>query len=101
MSRLPKLFGLVTLGIALVVSVGATQDGKKDKDDKKDPPKIKGTVPTGWTKALKLSKDQTKKIHTIDVEYKTKIADLDAKIAELRQASRIEMTKVLTDEQKG
>ena len=35
MHRLPMLFGLVTLGLALLVSAGTTQDAKKDKDDKK------------------------------------------------------------------
>jgi TolA-binding protein len=98
MSRLPMLFGLVILGVALLVGASASQDAKKDKDEKTK--KIKGSIPQGW-KALKLSKDQTDKIHAIDVDYKTKIAELDLKIAELKQTSRIEMTKVLNADQKS
>jgi hypothetical protein len=97
MRRLPVLFGFAILGLALLVSASDSQD-KKDKDDKAK--KIKGSIPMGW-KALKLSKEQTDKVHAIDVDYKTKIAELDMKIAELKQQSRIEMTKVLTDDQKA
>ena len=94
--RLPIVFGLVTLGLALLVSAGATQDAKKDKGDKA----IKGAIPMGW-KALKLSAEQTKLIQKTDVEYKTKIAELTKKINELKEQSRIEMTKHLTDDQKA
>lgn len=97
--RLPIVFGLVTLGLALLVSAGATQDAKKDKGDKGDKA-IKGAIPMGW-KALKLSAEQTKLIQKTDVEYKTKIAELTKKINELKEQSRIEMTKHLTDDQKA
>jgi TolA-binding protein len=96
MRRLPIMFGLVALGLAWLVSAGATQDAKKDKGEKL----IKGSVPLGWTKALKLSKEQSKLIQKTDVEYKTKIAELTKKIDELKEQSRIEMTKHLTLEQK-
>lgn len=100
MHRLPVMFGMATLGFALVVGVGATQDAKKDKDTKKEGDKvIKGSVPFGW-KPLKLTKDQTNKIKMIDVEYKTKIGDLNKKIDELKEQSRIEMAKQLNEEQK-
>lgn len=98
MHRLHVLFGFAILGVALIVGVGDSQD-KKDKDDK-GKKVIKGAIPMGW-KALKLSKEQTEKVHAIDVDFKTKIVDLDMKIAELKQQSRIEMTKVLTDDQKA
>jgi hypothetical protein len=98
MRRLPVLFGVVIVGFTLMVDFTASQDAKKDKDDKGK--KIKGQIPAGW-KALKLTKDQTDKIHAIDVDYKTKIADLDKKIVELKQKSRIDMTKILNDDQKA
>src|SRR5262245_10588120 len=96
MNRMARLFGLVILGAAVVVGVGASQEGKKDDKGKK----IKGQIPAGW-KSLKLTKEQTDKVHVIDVDYKTKIADLTAKIEDLKQQSRIEMTKVLNDDQKA
>src|SRR5262245_40780534 len=96
MRRLSLVFGSVLLGVALIVTAGDTQEGKKDEKGKK----IKGQIPPGW-KGLKLSKEQTEKIHLIDVDSKTKIADLDAKITETKQQARIEMIKVLNDEQKA
>ena len=99
MRRVPVLFGVVALGLALLVGVGATEDAKKE--EKKEEKKIVGLVPTGWSKALKLTKDQSAKIKMIDVEYKTKIAELDKKVQELKLQSRIEMTKQLNDEQKA
>jgi TolA-binding protein len=102
MLRLPVFCGLGILALTMLVSVGGTQDAKKDKvESKKEEKEIKGSVPKGWGKSLKLSKDQTKKIQQIDIEYKTKIAELDKKIKELKLQSQIEMTKQLTDDQKA
>lgn len=101
MHRFAVLVGMVTVGLALLVGVGATQDAKKESDPKKVETKIKGAVPKGWTKALKLTKDQAAKIRQIDFEYKTKIADLDKKIEDLRQQSRVEMAKQLDADQKA
>ena len=101
MYRLPMFFGLGILGLALLVSAGVSQDAKKDKDEpKKGDKTIKGQIPPGW-KVLNLTKDQSKKIQTIDVEFKTKIAVLTKQIDDLKTASRIEMTKQLTDDQKA
>lgn len=97
MSRLSMAFGLGFIALALVVNVSDSQD-KKDKDEKGK--KIVGQVPANWTKALNLTKDQQVKIRAIDAEHKTKIQELEMKVAELKQQSRIEMTKVLTDDQK-
>ena len=48
MRRLSALFGFVILGLALLVSTGATGE-KKDKDDKGEKgKKITGQVPIGW-----------------------------------------------------
>ena len=101
MHRLAVLSGMVTLGLALLIGIGATADAQKEGDSKKEEKKIKGAVPKGWTKALKLTKDQAAKIRQIDLEYKTKIADLDKKIEDLKQQSRIEMAKQLDADQKA
>jgi TolA-binding protein len=101
MHRFAMLVGMVTFGLALLVGIGATADAQKENDPKKVETKIKGAVPKGWTKALKLTKDQAAKIRQIDFDYKTKIADLDKKIEDLKQQSRIEMTKQLDADQKA
>jgi hypothetical protein len=95
MHRLPVFFGTVTLCLALLVRGGAAQDAKKDGDKV-----IKGSIPANWN-ALKLSEDQAKKIQTIDLEYKTKIAELNRKIEGLHRRSRTEMVKQLTEDQKA
>ena len=100
MHRLAVLSGMVTLGLALLIGIGATADAQKE-NPKKEETKIKGSVPKGWTKALKLTKDQAAKIRQIDFDYKTKIADLDKKIEDLKQQSRIEMAKQLDADQKA
>jgi hypothetical protein len=86
---------MATLCLALFVRVGAAQDTKKEGDKV-----IKGSIPADW-KALKLSEDQIKKIKAIDLEYKTKIAELNTKIEELRRQSRTEMVKQLIEDQKA
>ena len=96
MSRLPVVFGLGILGLALIVGGGASQDAKKDKDDKG---KVKGQLPPGF-KDLGLSKDQISKIYSIQAEYKKKINDLQTKINELKSSQNQEEFKVLTDDQR-
>src|SRR5438309_8868959 len=98
MFRLPVLFGLVMLFAALLVGAGATQD-KKDKDDKKDPPKVKGFLPAGF-KDLGLSKAQIEKIYSIQADYKGKIAKLQSEIAEMKKTENKEVFGVLTEEQR-
>jgi hypothetical protein len=95
MHRFPVLVGMAALGLALLVRVGAAQDAKKEGDKV-----IKGSIPADW-KALKLSEDQAKKIQAIDLEYKTKIAELNRKIEELHRQSRADMAKQLTEDQKA
>jgi hypothetical protein len=94
MHRLSILFGLVTLCAALLVSAGATQEGKKD-----DTKKTKGILPPGF-KDLGLSADQKTKIYSVQSEYKTKIAELEKKIKELKADESREVFKVLTDDQR-
>jgi hypothetical protein len=97
MSQLMRAMGLGILGIALVVGVGISGDTKKDKD--KDPPK-KGNLPPGW-KGLMLSKEQRDKLGTVMSEYKSKIVALEKQIDELKSAEKVEMYRVLNEDQKG
>ena len=48
MFRLPMFCGLGILFLSLLVSTGASQDGKKDKDDPKKGKAVTGAVPAGW-----------------------------------------------------
>ncbi len=99
MQRLTRLMGLGILGLALIVGVGTSGDAKKDKD--KEPTKEKTpNLPTGL-KALKLSKDQIAKIHTIQIDYRDKIGELKKKIKELESQEKADWIKVLTDEQRA
>src|SRR4051812_27162593 len=95
MQRLPVIFGLVTLGLVLLVGVGDSQDAKKDKEEKK----AKGFLPPGF-KDLGLTAEQKGKVYTIQAEYKVKIADLDKKIKELKSQESQDVFKVLTDDQR-
>lgn len=102
MFRLPIACGIGILCLAFAVGTSSSQqDTKKDKDTPKTGKTIKGQVPAGWGKTLNLTKEQTKSIQKIDFDAKTKIAELAAKIEELKEQSKIEMAKVLTDEQKA
>jgi hypothetical protein len=96
MKRLPVLFGLMALVMAVLVSAGATQDTKKE--DKKEV-KFKPALPAGF-KGLGLSKDQIQKIYTVQKEYHAKIVDLQAKLDEMKDARSKEEFKVLTDDQR-
>jgi hypothetical protein len=98
MRRLPIIFGMVTLGLALLVSSGVSQDTKKE-EKKKEVGKIKGQLPAGF-KDLGLSKDQIAKIYGIHADYKTKIIELEKKVKELKVQESQETFKILTDEQR-
>ncbi len=94
MYRTPMLFGLGFLALSLLVGAGATQDSKKDKDDKK----VKGFLPPGF-KDLNLTAEQKAKVYTIQGDYKTKIGELDKKIKELKGQEKKDIFGVLTKEQ--
>ena len=95
MQRLPVVFGLVALCLAMLVGIGSTQDAKKDKDEKK----TKGMLPAGF-RELSLSAAQKTKIYTIQADYKAKIADLDKKMKDLRAQESQDVFKVLTNDQR-
>lgn len=94
MQRLPVLFGVIIFSFAVLVGVGTSQEGKKD-----DPKKAKGMLPAGF-KDLGLTADQKGKIYSIQAEYKTKTAELEKKLKELRFMESQEIFKVLTDDQR-
>ncbi len=88
------LFGLGIIALSLLVGAGATQDGKKDKDDKK----AKGILPPGF-KDLNLTAEQKAKVYSIQGDYKAKISELDKKIKELKSLEKKDIFGVLTKEQ--
>src|SRR5260370_147135 len=93
MFRKSVIIGAALLGVAFVVGIGTSQDTKKEKD------KIKGKIPTGWTKLLSLSNAQKDKLLTISVDYQTKIHALKKQMDELKDQEKSEQFKVLTKEQ--
>jgi hypothetical protein len=89
------------LVIALFLLAGivlATNSGLQSQD-KKDPPKVKGTLPDNWGK-LDLSADQKASIYKIQAKYKEDIAKMQAAIKEKQAEQLREMVKILTDDQK-
>jgi hypothetical protein len=94
MSRLSMLCGMGILALALLVSAGHSQDGKKDKEGAKYKPQL----PAGF-KALNLSKEQVSKIYAVHSEYQQKIQELESKINELKEQKKQDAFKILTKEQ--
>jgi len=90
--RLLIAFALLA-GIVLVTGNGLMSQ------DKKDPPKTKGTLPSGW-KNLDLTAEQKVNIYKIQAKFKDDIEKLREKIKDLQAEERREMVKVLTDDQK-
>jgi Spy/CpxP family protein refolding chaperone len=80
-------------GIVLLASNGLYSQ------EKKDPPKIKGTLPPGWAK-LELTAEQKLNIYKTMAKYKEDIAKMEEKIKEMKLEERREMVKFLTPEQK-
>jgi hypothetical protein len=88
---------LAVLVVGVIVASGSFGDDKKDD---KAPVKVKGTLPQNWAK-LGLSDEQKQKVYSTQADYRGKIAELEAKIKEMKKAEREEMEKVLTDAQKA
>ncbi|MFL5245397.1 MAG: hypothetical protein ACJ8FY_25150 [Gemmataceae bacterium] len=85
----------VVMGVLAAALVVGTLSG----DDKKDPPKGKGTLPT-YFKSLGLSDEQTAKVKLVHAEYKEKIDELEQKVKDLKAAERSQYEKILTADQK-
>jgi Spy/CpxP family protein refolding chaperone len=89
------------IGVVVVVFAASGVLFGDDKDSKSDAKVAKqGALPANYGK-LGLSDDQKKKIREIGSEYKSKIADLEEQIRELRKKERLAMENVLTDTQKA
>ena len=108
MLRLPRVFGLVILGLSLLVGGVASQDAKKDekKDAKKEEKKAKDTLPP-FFKDLGLTDDQKAKIAEIQKTFAPKVGELQKKIGELnKQVQELKKQEqqgvfsVLTDDNK-
>jgi|SRR5579883_2082309 len=88
----------------LVLSTGVDGQDKKEEPKKQDtksdtPTKAKGVLPKNWSK-LGLTDVQVQEVYKIQNKYNKQIADLDAKIKELKAARDKEEKAVLTPEQK-
>lgn len=83
---------IVVLALVLIASAGINGQEKKDT-------KVKGVLPPNWGK-LGLTDEQKQKVYKVQAEYADKIADLEAKITEMKTKQRADMEKVLSDEQK-
>lgn len=84
--------GIGVVGLILVI-------GSLQGQDKKETP-VKGQLPPQWKK-LGLNDDQTRKIYTVQSDYRGKIFELEEKVKDLRKQERLEMERVLTDAQKA
>jgi hypothetical protein len=108
---LPRLFGVVILGLAFLVGGASSQDTKKDdkgekdkkeekkgdkKDEKKDEKKAKDTL-APFFKDLDLSADQKSKIAEIQKSFAPKVGELQKKIGELNK----QIQGLKKDEQQG
>lgn len=60
----------------------------------------RGQLRQGW-KQLGLTEEQVTKIYTIQADYRTKIAALEAQIKELKSKQETDEFKVLTEAQKA
>ena len=86
------------LAVALLTT-GLIYGQAGTKDTKDTPAKVKGQLPSGWSK-LKLTQEQKLKVYKVQQEYKVKIDELKKQITALQGKQRAEMVSVLTPEQK-
>src|SRR5262245_49034127 len=84
----------IVVVVALILIASAGLNGQEKKDTK-----IKGTLPPNWGK-LGLTDEQKQKGNKVQAEYGEKIAELEAKIMDLKGKQKGDMEKVLSDEQK-
>jgi len=68
--------------------------------EKDVPVKAKGMLPPNWKK-LGLTDDQVQQVYRLQARYNAQIAELDAKIKELKKTEKAELEKVLTAAQKA
>ena len=80
--------------MALAVFAGNCLLGQDTK------PKFRGQLYTKW-RELGLTDEQKQQVYTLQTEYRSKIADLDRKIRELRREERTKAEAILTPAQKA
>jgi hypothetical protein len=102
MRRLVVAFGVVALGVAVLLS----GPGVSGQDKEKTTGKGKSYLPIGWKK-LGLSKEQLEKVKTIHNKFAPKIDQVKAQLDQLKtQFKKLEaqqkgeLYKVLTSDQK-
>jgi Spy/CpxP family protein refolding chaperone len=99
---------LVLVAVALVAPTAAPAQEPKDPpkpaagkpdEGKPDTPATRGQLPQNW-KALGLTDEQKAKVYSVQGKYRTRIADLERQIRELRAEERRDLEKIMTPEQK-
>ncbi len=92
-------FARALAGGALLATLVVLSSDSVLSQDKKDKDKIKGQLPTNWSK-LDLSAAQKEKVYKITADYKAKIDKLNLEIKDLEAERNKERVAVLTAEQK-
>jgi len=96
MFRVSIAVGVAVVGLALLVA-----DRGFSQQDKAEPaPKVKGQLPTYWSK-IGLSDEQKQKVYAARASYSGKIEALTKKVKQLKAEERAELEKILTDDQKA
>lgn len=91
---------LRTFGLGTVLVLLLCVSGGLFGQDAKPQAKAKGTLPANWGK-LGLTDEQKQKIYSIQAKYQGEIAEMDAKLKQLRKTRDSEMAALLTDAQKA
>lgn len=89
----------IAIAFALLAGIVLTTSNGLLSQDKKDPPKVKGSLPQNWSK-LDLSAEQKAAIYKVRAKFKSEIDKLEAMKRELQAEERQELIKVLTADQK-
>jgi hypothetical protein len=95
MFRTRVLVGLIVAAFMCSAFVSGDEPPKKDPP----PPKVKGTLPQGWSK-LGLTDQQKQDVYRTEAEYRAKIDVLEAQIKDLRKQRNAALQKILTEGQK-
>jgi Spy/CpxP family protein refolding chaperone len=99
-SRLVPLFFAMLLVVASGTFAQEKKEPPKDEKKEKEPTgKLKGFLPQNWGK-IGLTDQQKQDVYKVQNKYRDEIDRLTAKIDELKKQQKIDMEKVLTDEQK-
>jgi Spy/CpxP family protein refolding chaperone len=93
-----RVFAVLAV-LVTVLLIGGGLQGQDKKDDKKEPPPLRGVLPPNFGK-IGLSEEQKQRIYKIEADAREKIAELEKKISELKEKEKQDLLSVLTDEQK-